>query len=202
MKDTRSSPRAALLTYVVYGVVTCAVILVPWIAVEQLVERIPLAGSAIEALWDSELPTLSVAVIIVLGTVLALALVGWVVRKFLWDRLASVPILATFTSGVEQVSEQLLAGSLPGRDRVVWVPWPSEELQTIGVVTGPGAAPGETQAWLTVVMLPTAGQVTGGMLRRVRSELVTYPGWTIDEALAFVSTSGVQDCDARVSKGE
>ena len=202
MRDTSSSPRVALLTSVVYGVATCALILVPWIAVEQLVKRIPWAGSAIETLRASELPALSSAVIIVLGTVLALALVGFVARKYLWDRLARVPLLATFTSGVDQVSGQLLAGGPPGRDRVVWVPWPSEELQTIGVLTGLGATPGETPAWLAVVMFPTAGRVTGGMLRRVRPELVKYSGWSIDEALAFVSSSGAQGCDARVSKGD
>lgn len=153
-----------------------------------------------ETLSNSRLPGLGAAVVVVLATALTLALTGFVVRRFLWAHLTRIPVLATLTRGVDQVTAQLRAGGPLRRDRVVWVPWPNENLQTLGVVTGPGATPGETPAWLTVTLFSTAGHVTGGMLRRVRSELVTYPGWTIDEAVAFVSSSGAQDSHAEVSK--
>ena len=63
MAAGRHSRASTFLTYVIYGVATCAVVLVPWVALEALVERVPWIGTAKERLGQSGLPVAVEAVL-------------------------------------------------------------------------------------------------------------------------------------------
>ena len=188
--ENAPSRLSALLRYLLYGVVTCALVAVPWIAVDELVKRFPALGEAMNWLRGVKLPAPGGWILALLALVVALALVGWVVRRFVWDRLTAMPLFRNFLPSVEQLGDQLRVGEGRRRDVVVWVATPSDSVRTLGLVTGRLAAPTGEEEWLAVVLFPTAGHLRGGPLRAVAPALVSYPGWTVDEALAFVTSSG------------
>lgn len=188
--DERGRALSTFLGYLVYGVVACVVVLVPWMATEELFKRIP-GGATLKAwLRSLELSGPLEWMLAVVTVACALAAVGWLIRRFLWSWLERVPILRSVVSGLERFSDQLRGGGPPARDLVVWVAWPNEQMQTLGLVTGQVPGPGTEAPWLTVVLLTTAGQIKGGSLRIIDPALATYPGWTVDQALAFVNSSG------------
>ncbi|MEE9311486.1 MAG: DUF502 domain-containing protein [Planctomycetota bacterium] len=187
---TTNSQLSDVIGYALYGLLTCVIIIFVWSALEQFAEGTPWLGSAFEFLSNSDFPFVLTAAAVALTTITAKILIGFVSKKLIWNRLADMPAFASLTSSMDQVTQRLVAGESERQDRVVWVHWPSQELQTIGIVTASAARPGQTSDWLTVVILPTAGKVTGGSLRRVRPENVSASNWSINEALAFVSSSG------------
>ncbi len=92
--------------------------------------------------------------------------------------------------GQQQHLLQLQDREGPTRDAVVFVSWPSQTVRTLGFVTGTVSLPDTDEAWLAVVFFSTAGQIKGGTLRVIDPALVTRPGWTISEAMAFITSSG------------
>ena len=188
--EIRNSRLAGLLGYIIYGILTCAIIIFVWSAIEQVIEGTPWLGKAIETISNSDVPYVLSGVVVLLIALITLTVVGFVSKKLIWSRLAEVPVFAGLAGSVDQVGKQLLSGTPERQNRVVWVHWPSQELQTIGVLTGSATGVDETSEWFTVVILPTAGKVTGGSLRRIRREHVTPTSWSVKEALAFVSSSG------------
>jgi len=180
-----------MLVYVLYGILTAVVAAYIWSLVEQLLDSVPLVNQA-SAHFTSTPFSGSIFSAIFLVFV-GLIFVGYLSKRFIWDRLADLPIVEGLTSTVGQVSKKLLSGAEESRGRVVWVKWPNEELQTIGIIAGGGTYdPAETE-WFSIVLFPTAGSISGGMLRRAKPELVTGADMTIEEALAFVKSSGAID---------
>lgn len=124
-------------------------------------------------------------------TVLAgLTLLGWLIRRFVWDRLTRTRLVRTLVPGIETLSERLEIAGTRRRDAVVFAAWPNDRMLTVGVVTGQVASPDGGDPWLAVLLFPTAGQLKGSMLRILDPLLVTYPGWTLEEAMAFVTSLG------------
>ena len=139
MSENTTSRASSLLGYVIYGMATCAVLLVPWLVLEEVFKRLP-AGSVLkDKLRSLELPAALEVVLGLVVLVVALALIGWLVRRFFWDRLSSLPVFRIFMPSVEKLSDQLKGGG-KRPDVVAWVMWPNENMHTLGIVKGRGAA--------------------------------------------------------------
>ena len=190
MSDSNTSKVSLLLQYLAYGVIASAVVLIPWFAVEELLDRMPVAGAAKGLLSRVDLPPVAAWLLMLGSVVVALILIGWLTRRFVWDRLVRTPLFRTFLPQIETLTEQLGDIGIRRRDAVVFVAWPNEDMRTIGVVTGQIDESGAVDAWLTVVLFPIVGQLKGGMLRLVDPAKVTYPGWTLEQAFAFVTSLG------------
>lgn len=190
MSDKRDAHRSTVLGYVVYGLATCLVLLMPWIGLEELFKRVPAASGARDRLRELELPFLLEGAVVLGILVVALAAVGWFVRRYLWEWLASAPIFGRFMPSVEKFADQIREGGGKRRDLVAWVPWSNDRMSALGIVKGHVPAPTGDGHWLVVVIYPTAGQIKSGNLRIVSPDSVVYPGWTIDEAFAFIASAG------------
>ncbi|MEM9336708.1 MAG: DUF502 domain-containing protein [Patescibacteria group bacterium] len=184
--SVRKETMQNILTYLLYGVAMCTVTLVPWVVLEEFVNRIPGANSLVSYLETSDMPMVLAVGLTTLGIVVVLVLVGYVAKEYLWKYLSRLPLFTRFTNSVDRMSKQLNNTDPENRERVVWIAWPSETVQTLGVIT---EADDTESEWLTVIIFSTSGQLTNGLLRRVKVDQVTYPHWTIDEALEFVLTA-------------
>ena len=190
MNDPDSSFLNRLSGYVVYGLFVCLLVIGIWIAVEEMLERIPDLGRATAFLADLDLSGPIEAVIAIAVVLVVLAVLGWLVREVLWDWLEAIPILGGLVSSIDQLRDRLNNKHPDSRELVVWVAWPSEKMHTLAIITGQVPGPDAGQSWLSVVLFPTAGQYKNGMLRIISPELVRYPGWTINEAMTFINSSG------------
>jgi uncharacterized membrane protein len=185
-----ASVASRFLRYVLYGVITCVGFILPWIAVEGFLRRLPGGGDLGHVVRGFGLPDPIRALILVVVLLLALGLVGWLGQRFLWPRLANVPLFHNLVPGVERWAENLGAAEERHPLSVVWVAWPSAKIRTLGVVTGRIRDPGEGPRRLAVALLPGAGQLKSAMLRVVDADQVEATDWTLDEALSFVTSSG------------
>jgi uncharacterized membrane protein len=188
---------ASISTYLVYGVLTCALAWYVWSTFEQIIDAMPWLHDLVQATGLSDLPNLLSYLVVLILALVAILIVGFASKVFIWDRIAQLPVFAGLTSSFEQVGNRLLSDKSEPQDKVVWVQWPNDDIQTIGLVTGANTSDDAGSEWLTVVLFPTAGKVSGGMLRRVRPDQITPSSWTVKEALAFVSSSGVVGDGAR-----
>lgn len=177
---------SGLFGYLVYGIVFCALILVPWAVVDALIERLPFTGNLEDLVARLGVPR---AVSGLLLSIPVLVFLGWLLRGPLWGKLRRLPVVGRLLLTTDRVVDALDETDGDRRDLCVWLSWPTESVRTVGIVTG-RARSAEGEEALTVYVMPTSGTVRGGMLRIVSPDKVTYPGWTVDEAIEFVTTGG------------
>ena len=179
-----------LLRYIIYGALTCAVVIVPWMAIEAVLTRLPGGRDVQRFLQGFGLPDPIEALVLVFVVTAALGFVGWLSRRFLWPRLENIPLFRNFIPSVDRLAAEVGTGEGRRADHVVWVAWPSAQIRTLGIVTGRVRAPATGCARLVVVLLPNAGQPKSAMLRFVDPDQVEQTGWTLDQAISFVTSSG------------
>ena len=173
-------------SYVGYGVAACVLLAIPLVAVQWLLENLPLVDKIGELLQRIEAPALGV-VLGVVGAILFLALLGFVVRRFLWDALSRIPVLGTLITSGQQLASFLGTLDRESRELVVWVSL--RFYRSLGIVMSRTTDEDGTE-YATVYLLSSSGQFQGNQIVSVKARWLVYPGWTVDEAIVFSSSGG------------
>ena len=103
--------------YVGYGVSACVLLAIPLIAIDWLLKNLPGAREVLDYLAEMGTPVVAVGLGLVL-VILLLAILGFVLRQYLWDRLSRLPVLGTLMTSGQQLAKAL-ASILHAGDRLV-----------------------------------------------------------------------------------
>ena len=172
--------------YVGYGVGACVFLAIPLIAIDWLFKQIPYLGTLLDRLQQIGTPGLGV-VLGLIAAVLFLAVLGWVLRRCLWNWVTRLPIVGTLVTSSQQFAHAVSHLDRDSRDKVVWVSL--RYYRTLGVVVSRTKDEDGTE-YATVFLLSGAGQFQGNQLISVRVSGLRFPGWTVDEAIVYSSSGG------------
>ena len=132
----------------------------------------------------------------VLLTLAALILLGWLTTRVLGRKLLEIvdslirriPLAERIYGGTRKLISALQ--QQPEQvERVVMIPFPSEQMKVIGFVTRV-FNDAETGRELAAVYVPTTPNPTSGYLEIVPVEHVVSTDWSVDEAMSFIMTGG------------
>lgn len=186
MSDSARSPWKKFWSYVGYGVAACVILAIPLIAVDWLLKNLPFVDDILEFLSGLESPGLSFFVAAGLA-ILALGLMGYVLRRHLWGYLSGLPVIGTLMTSGQQLSIALGKIDRTRTDLIVWASF--RFYRELGIVMSK-TVDQKGQEWTTIYLLSGAGQFQGNSIISVKSHLVEYPGWTVDDAVVFSSSGG------------
>ena len=186
MHANGGSPWKRFWSYVGYGVAACIFLVIPLIAIDWLVKNLPFLGAMIDFVEGLEAPGVGI-ILGILGVVLLLALMGWVLRRFLWDSLTKAPVIGTLMTSSQQLAKAMGSIDRTRRDVVVWVTF--RFYRHLGIVSSRNRDPDGTE-YATVYLLSGTGQFQGNSLCNVRVDRLVFPGWTVDDAIVFSSSGG------------
>ncbi len=101
-----------------------------------------------------------------------------------------VPLVKTIYRASKQVLETFAGESAQSFQRVALVPFPADDVRTLGFVTQlmPDPISGEE---LCAVFVPTSPNPTTGFVFIVRRDRVVEMDWTVEEAIKAVMSGGV-----------
>lgn len=138
------------------------------------------------------------------GLVLAIVIIyfagrflGGYLGRQVYDRLealmARVPGFKQVYPHVKQVVQMVLGDSPIAFNRVVVVEYPSKDIWTIGLVTGPSLRPisGQAGSEVVTVFIPTSPTPFTGFAINVPKESVFDLPMSVEEAIRFFVTGGV-----------
>lgn len=133
------------------------------------------------------------AVIVTLALLVAL---GWLTTRvvgkrllLLLDRLMQAIPLAEQVYGAARKLVMALQQQPEHVERVVLIPFPSEQMKAVGFVTRIFVDP-DTNTRLAAVYVPTTPNPTSGYLEIVPLEHVVSTDWTVDQAMSFIISGG------------
>lgn len=175
-------------SYFGYGVGACVLLAIPLLAIDWLAQNLPFLRDLLDTARGAESPGVAIAAAIFLS-VAALAALGFVLRQYLWDALARVPVVGTILSSGEQLAMALSRLDRTSRELVVWVTLPLYDYRALGVIMGRTRDEDGT-VFATVYLLSGAGQFQGNTICSVQIEKLVFPGWTVDDAIVFSSSGG------------
>ncbi len=183
-----------------------ALLMTPWTA--SVLEQVGVSSQAVRADGIEALPSavrwmlggfaalLTVTVIYVLGMITT-NIVGRRIVQAAETLVDRVPFVKTIYRASKQVLETFAGESAQAFQRVVSVPFPGQQVRTVGFVTRVTTEP-RTGEELCAVFVPTAPNPTTGFVLVVkRSELIDL-NWTVEEAIRVIMSGGVllPDADA------
>lgn len=164
----------------------------PWLSVvsEALAGWSPALAKAVFSPWVA-LPlelVLSIAALYLLGFATTRVLGQRMLRVFdaLFER---IPLAKTIYGATRRMAASFQSKP-DGVQRVVLIPFPSPGQRALGFVTKT-VTEASSGRQLAVVFVPTAPNPTSGYMEIVPVEDLTATDWTIDEAMAFILTAGV-----------
>ncbi len=146
----------------------------------------------------------------VLIVVVGVYLIGWMATLVigkkalgLVDRtMERLPVVAQVYGSIRKTLDALQSQPKSGQ-RVVLIPFPSEQMLTVGLVTKV-FRDSNSDREVAAVYVPTTPNPTSGYLEIVPLELVRDTGWTVDQAMTFIISGGTVGPDnlpfARVAK--
>ncbi len=144
----------------------------------------------------------------VLLTLAVLILLGWLTTRVLGRKLLEIvdnlirriPLAERIYGGTRKLISALQ--QQPEHvERVVMIPFPSEQMKVIGFVTRV-FNDAETGRQLAAVYVPTTPNPTSGYLEIVPVEHVVSTDWSVDEAMSFIMTGGTVAPDKLQYHGE
>jgi uncharacterized membrane protein len=156
---------------------------------ERIAASFPEALGWIKALWVQN-------TIALLATVLAIALVGYLSRKMIGQRLLRwfeavirrIPLASIVYDSARKLLDILQ--TQPGStQRVVLIDFPHRDMKSVGLVTRVIKEQGSGRE-LAAVYVPTTPNPTSGYLEIVPVELLTPTDWTVDQAMSFIISGG------------
>lgn len=122
--------------------------------------------------------------------------IGWVASNVLGRRLLDwvdgimerLPVVAQVHGAIRKTVAALQTKPTTGQ-RVVLIPFPSEQMMTVGLVTRV-FRDSRSGREVAAVYVPTTPNPTSGYLEIVPLELVQDTGWTVDQAMTFIISGG------------
>ena len=173
-------------SYVGWGLVACVFLVVPLIALDWLVKNLPFLDDFLAWLKRIDTPIIAIGLGLVVA-VAALATLGWLLRRVFWDRLSGVPVLGTLLTSGQQLAKALERVDRERQDLVVWMP--ALRYRSLGVIMSYSEDADGTE-YANVYVFYGAGQFQGNQIANVELSSLTFPGWTVDEAIVFSSSGG------------
>ena len=186
MHEDGGSLSTRFWSYVGYGVAACIFLVIPLIAIDWLLKNLPFVGVLVEFVQQLEAPGIGI-ILGILAAILLLGLMGWVLRRFLWDSLSRAPVIGTLMTSSQQLAKVMGSIDRTRRDVVVWVTF--RFYRHLGVVSSRNTDPDGTE-YATVYLLSGTGQFQGNSLCNVQVNRLVFPGWTVDDAIVFSSSGG------------
>ena len=137
-------------------------------------------------------------VLILLFLFIATMIIGTLTRWFVIHTfinvfesiLSRIPVVNMIYNLCKDVIQTIL-NSERSFKQVVLVPFPSQEMYTIGLVTREGISTPTSEAPLTAVFIPTTPNPTSGYLTMYRAEELIFLDMSIENALKYVISCGV-----------
>lgn len=152
----------------------------------------PLSPALANLLRDSAFT----GILAVLCLVVVLYVVGWIASQMIGRKLLAwvdrtmdrLPIVAQVHGAIRKTLDALRQQPRSGQ-RVVLIPFPSEQMLTVGLVTKlfRDARSGRE---LAAVYVPTTPNPTSGYLEIVPVEELRDTGWSVDQAMTFIISGG------------
>ena len=186
MSGDSKSPLKRFGSYVGYGVAACILLAIPLIAIDWLFKNLPFVDVVFGSLQTMDQPIVAV-VIGLCVSVAVLALLGWVLRRFLWDALSRAPVIGTLMTTSQQFAEAMASIDRERRDLVVWLQL--LRYRTLCIIVSKTRDDDGTE-FATLYVLNGAGQFQGNQICSAKVEDLIFPGWTVDEAVVFSSAGG------------
>lgn len=143
----------------------------------------------VKALWVQN-------TIALFATLLVIALVGYLSRKVIGQRLLRwfealmkrIPLASIVYDSVRKLVDMLQTE--PGStQRVVLIDFPHRDMKSVGLVTRVIKEHGSGRE-LAAVYVPTTPNPTSGYLEIVPVELLTPTDWSVDQAMNFIISGG------------
>ena len=203
-----SSKASSAKRYILAGVLMVIPIWITWLTVQFVLKLLIEAGAPIVTLVARALrpllPGLSEllmeswlrAVIAVVVVVVALYVLGWLTTKVTGrllikqfeDLIERIPLVQSIYGGFKQLIMSLQSKP-DGVERVVLINHLSPQMKAVGLVTAT-LLDQDTGRDLLAVYVPTAPNPTSGYLEIVPREEVVSTGWTVREAMSFITSGG------------
>ena len=194
---------------VIGGVITIIPLWITWLVVEFVFRKLQAIGGpivlsikdALSAMFPEFATQISwplaeklLAIVLTLAILYA---VGRAVNHVFGRRLiglvdstlAKVPLVKTVHGGVRKLIATL-QGTPGGKQNVVLINFPSEEMKTVGFLTKT-MKDHNTGQNLAIVYVPTTPNPTSGYIEIVPMDRVVETDWTVDEAMNFIVSAGV-----------
>jgi uncharacterized membrane protein len=149
----------------------------------------------------SALPTelqWGIGILCVLLTIAFLYVVGVFTANFVGRRLVRgfenmlnrVPFVKTIYRATKQILDSFTGESARGLQRVVLVPFPTEDVRSVGFITGLAKDTNTGEELCTVFLATTPNPTTGYVFVMKRGDLIELD-WSIQDAVAMVMSGGV-----------
>jgi uncharacterized membrane protein len=149
--------------------------------------------------WLQEPVTQSIAAFLIV--LLFLYGLGWVATKVFGRRIilfaesliGRIPFVETIYRSIKRLLTIIDQSGAKGQ-QVVLLDFPSSDMKAVGLVTKiiTDADSGEE---LAAVYVPTSPNPTSGYVELVRVKDLVFTDWTVDQAMAFIVTSGTTSPD-------
>jgi len=174
-------------------------LLTPWGA--RLLDAWRVSAEALRASGVDALPPAwrwCLGIVSVLLTLTTIYVLGVVTTHILGRRLVHaaetvvdrVPLVKTVYRASKQVLEAFAGESTQAFQRVALVPFPTDEIRTLGFVTQLMADPVSGEK-LCAVFVPTSPNPTTGFVFIVRRDRIVEMDWTVEDAVKAVMSGGV-----------
>ena len=151
----------------------------------------------LQSKWGKSPYSLVGFIIAIILTYIAGRLVGSYLGRRLWHRveraITGMPIFKQVYPNIKQVTDFLFGENKIQFTRVVAAPYPSKEIWSVGLVTGPGfrhISQTTGQEYVTVFIPSSPTPMTGYVVHVKKSEIIDLP-ISIEEALRFTISGGV-----------
>ncbi|MBS0591523.1 MAG: DUF502 domain-containing protein [Proteobacteria bacterium] len=205
-------PRLYLQRYLIAGLLTFVPLWLTWTVFAFIVSLLSHVGapivSATFALISAIFPAAAEwlgqewfrSIVALLGTIVALYLLGFAASRVLGQRLLGaferlierIPLVQTIYGGTKKLMT-MMRNKPGGTQRVVFIGFPSPALKTIGFVTrtfvdGAGRE-------MAAVYVPTTPNPTGGYLEVAPVDDLIATDWSVDQAMAFILSGGAAGPD-------
>ena len=128
--------------------------------------------------------------------------VGWMATRVIGKKalalvdstMQRLPVVAQVYGAIRKTLDALQAQPKSGQ-RVVLIPFPSEQMLTVGLVTKVFRDINSGRE-VAAVYVPTTPNPTSGYLEIVPLELVRDTGWSVDQAMTFIISGGTVGPDS------
>lgn len=148
-----------------------------------------------ERLVGQELPgvgaIVSVLLLLLLGIV-ATNVIGGRLLDYFEKRISGIPLLSPIYQGARQITEAIQLTETAEFQRVVLLPFPNQNVRSLGFVTrdirGPSAFGDEATA---MVFVPTTPNPTSGYLVMVKQKDLTVMDMSVEEGVKLVISGGL-----------
>ncbi len=139
-----------------------------------------------------------IAIVAVFLTIAFLYIVGVLSANFFGRRIVGaveslldrVPLVKTVYRACKQILETFAADKEQGFQRVVLVPFPTNDVRSVGFITGISRDSRTGEELATVFLATTPNPTTGYVFVLRRSDLIELD-WSIEEAVKMVISGGV-----------